>query len=265
MAYDTQELRNWAGHDLVDSEGAKIGTIEEIYFDDETGQPEFLSVATGLFGKNVSFVPLAGTTGQGDVLVSRWSKAKVKDAPNVAPDNHLSPEEEEQLYAYYDMGGTYSGQTQTTETTQSTQRADAAGTVGRDTSGPTTDNAMTRSEEQLRVSKTKREAGTARLRKWVETEHESQQVQVAREEVRVEREPITDANVGAAMSGPEISEEEHEVTLMEEDVVADTEVVPKERVRLDKAVVTETETVGADVRKERIDIDADADIETRKR
>jgi Domain of unknown function (DUF2382) len=83
-------------------------------------------------------------------------------------------------------------------------------TVGRDVSGPTTDDAMTRSEEELRVGTSQRERGRVRLRKYVTTEHEQITVPVQREEVRVEREPITDANLDAATSGPAISEEEHE-------------------------------------------------------
>jgi len=96
-----------------------------------------------------------------------------------------------------------------------------SGTVGHDTSGPTTDDAMTRSEEELEVGTTKRETGRVRLRKHVVTENVQTTVPVQREEVRVEREPITDANAGAALDGPEISEEEHEVVLH-----AETPVVP---------------------------------------
>jgi uncharacterized protein (TIGR02271 family) len=80
-------------------------------------------------------------------------------------------------------------------------------------------------------------------------------VPVSREEVRVEREPITDANVGNAMDGPAISEEEHEVTLHAERPVVEKEAVPVERVRLDKDTVTEQERVSADVRKEEIEVD----------
>jgi uncharacterized protein (TIGR02271 family) len=76
-----------------------------------------------------------------------------------------------------------------------------------------------------------------------------------REEVRVEREPITDANVGDATTGPDISEEEHEVVLHEEEVVAEKRTVPKERVRMDKDVEVEDRTVNEELRKEQIDVD----------
>jgi uncharacterized protein (TIGR02271 family) len=131
--------------------------------------------------------------------------------------------------------------------------------VGRDTSGTTTDDAMTRSEEELRVGTQTREAGRARLRKYVTTETQQVTVPVQREEVRVEREPITDANLDAATGGPAISEEEHEVTLHEEEVMVDKRAVPKERVRLDTETVTEERQVSDEVRKEQIQVDADPD------
>jgi hypothetical protein len=94
-----------------------------------------------------------------------------------------------------------------------TRDGDAAGTVGRDTSGPTTDDAMTRSEERLNVGTERQATGRARLRKYVTTENVTLSVPVQREEVRIEREPITDANPDAALSGPELSEVEHRLHL----------------------------------------------------
>ena len=124
-------------------------------------------------------------------------------------------------------------------------------------SGPTTDDAMTRSEEELHVGKTERETGRARLRKYVVEDEVTKTVPVRREEVRIEREPITDANAGAATDGPEISSEEHEVVLHEEEAVAEKRTVPKERVRLDKDVHTEDREVTDTVRKEQLDVDDD--------
>lgn len=116
---------------------------------------------------------------------------------------------------------------------------------------------MTRSEEQLRVGTEQVQTGRARLRKYVVTEQQSVQVPVSREEVRVEREPITDANRGDALTGADISEEEHEVVLHAERPVVDTEAVPVERVRLSTETVTDQETVTGQVRKENIEVDDD--------
>ena len=141
-------------------------------------------------------------------------------------------------------------------------RQDTVRGQGYDTSGPNTDEAMTRSEEELRVGTEKVEAGRARLRKYVVTEQQSVQVPVTREEVRVEREPITDANRGDALSGAAITEEEHEVVLHEERPVVTTEAVPVERVRLGTETVTDQETVTGEVRKEQVELD-DATTNTR--
>ena len=122
---------------------------------------------------------------------------------------------------------------------------------------------MTLSEERVEVGTQKREAGRARLRKYVVTENVTQTVPVQREEVRLEREPITEANRGAAESGPEISEEEHEVVLHEERPVVEKEAVPVERVRLDTETVTDDVTVNEEVRKEKLDADVDEDLPTR--
>jgi uncharacterized protein (TIGR02271 family) len=114
---------------------------------------------------------------------------------------------------------------------------------------------MTRSEERVRVGTEGVETGRARLRKYVVTENVTQTVPVSHEEVRVEREPITDANVGAAVDGPEISEEEHEVTLHAERPVVAKETVPVERVRMGTDTVTEQQTVNESVRKEQIEVE----------
>jgi uncharacterized protein (TIGR02271 family) len=220
-------------------------------------------------------VPLAGakTSADGNVTVG-YDKATIKDAPHIAEEGHLSPEDEQRLYRHYDLdyGDTDrvattgdSGYTDTNVTGRHADRRDVStgyddrdrGTVGHDTSGPTTDNAMTRSEERLNVGTETREAGRARLRKHVVTEQQQVSVPVSHEELRVEREPITDANRGDAYDGPSISEEEHEVTLRAERPVVSTETEAVERVRLGTETVRSEETVSGEVRKEEIEVDDD--------
>jgi uncharacterized protein (TIGR02271 family) len=116
---------------------------------------------------------------------------------------------------------------------------------------------MTRSEERIRTDTEMREAGRARLRKYVVSEQQQVDVPVTREEVRVEREPITDSNYDRTMNGPVFSEEEHEVVLNEERPVVSTEAVPVERVRLSKDQVQDEQTVNVDVRKEQIEMESD--------
>ena len=254
---DIDTVRSWQGATMVDPDGDKIGTIESIYVDDQTGEPEWALVNTGLFGTKSSFVPLAQASGTGDQVQVPYDKQLVKDAPRVDTDQHLSEAEEQELWRHYGLD--YDSEYATDRDGDGVYDRVRDTAVGRDTSGPTTDEAMTRSEEELRVGTTQRERGRARLRKYVTTETQQVTVPVQREEVRVEREPITDANLGAATSGPAISEEEHEVTLREETPVVEKRAVPKERVRLDKETVTEQEQVGGEVRKEQIEVEGDQD------
>ncbi len=247
------DLSGWRGHDVVDPSGDKIGEIEDIYLDEQTDQPEWLAVRTGLFGRRVSFVPLAEAQPSGDYVAVPYTKDQVKDAPHADPDEGLLSEREEaRLYEYY--GLPYS------DIKSDTGLPEAGGTSSAGYESAGSDDAMTRSEEELRVGTQQREAGRARLRKWVETEHVTTTVPVAREEVRIEREPITDTNIDQAVSGPEISEAEYEVTLREEEAVAGVETVPKERIRMETETVVEEQQVGADVRKERIEAEVDPDI-----
>jgi uncharacterized protein (TIGR02271 family) len=273
-----QQLTAWIGQPLHGRDGDKIGTISDIYMDEDTGQPEWLAVTTGMFGTRVSFVPLREASTSGDELRVPYDKSTVKDAPNAEADGRLSQEEEGRLYQHY--GLPYSEERSDSGLPDGGRRdvardVDARGgdvqvdadrgTVGHDTSGPTTDDAMTRSEEELRVGTTSREAGRVRLRKWIETEQVTTTVPVSRERVSIEREPITDANVDRATSGPELSTEEHEVVLHEEQVVVDKQVVPKERIRLGKEAVQDEQQVGAEVQKERIEVEGDVDPDAERR
>jgi len=239
------DVQTWQGRTAVDEAGEKVGTIEEIYLDRQTGEPEWVTVSTGLFGTRTTFVPIADAESTGEGVRLAYAKDHIKGAPNIDADGQLSTEEEQALYQHYGRGDydEWDGETDRS--------------VGEDTSGPTTDDAMTRSEEELHVGTERREAGRARLRKFVVTENVQTTVPVEREEVRVEREPITEGNVDQAVDGPAISEEEHEVVLHEEQPVVEKRTVPKERVRLERDTRTDEETVSDDVRKERIETEGD--------
>jgi uncharacterized protein (TIGR02271 family) len=274
--YTREDVLSWRGRDLVGSDGDKIGSIDDIYLDRETDQPEWAVVTTGLFGTKRTFVPLSDAETHENGIRVPFEKATVKDAPNIDPDGELSQSEERTLYQHYgrDYGAHDGGsgvldrdtaQTDLDAGTTGTTRGDVdvdrdstrgeVGGPGHDTSGRNTDDAITRSEEELRVGTTEREAGRVRLKKYVVEDQVTETVPVRREEVRVEREPITDANVDAALDGPDISEEEHEVVLHEEEVVAEKRTVPKERIRLEKDVETEQREVNETVRSERVDVD----------
>jgi uncharacterized protein (TIGR02271 family) len=245
--FDRNDVHRLHGATVRTTGGDRIGKVAQVYLDDQTGDPEWVTVRTGLFGTKESFVPLAVARFERGELVVDVSKAQVNGSPRVDEDGELSEDQEAEIYRYYgvsrgsahDTGRGYAG----------TRDRD------RDVAGRRTDDAMTRSEERLRAGTERVETGRARLRKYVVTDTEQVQVPVSREEVRVEREPITDANRDAAYSGQDISEDEHEVTLHAERPVVTTEAQPVERVRLDKERVTDTETVSGEVRKERVEVD----------
>ena len=251
------DVEQYIGRTAVDLEGSKIGKISQVYLDDRTGDPLWVTVSTGLFGNRESFAPISGAQFDGENVRLPVSKDTIKDAPNVDDDEHISASEQDALYDYYGYTG---GQAGFDDRGQAGYTQDAAQTAG-DTAGrrpASADDAMTRSEERLNVGKETVEAGRARLRKYVVTENVTRTVPVSHEEVRVEREPVTEANRDAALSGEPISEEEHEVTLQAERPVVEKEAVPVERVRLTTGTVTEDAQVSESVRKEQID-DVDVD------
>jgi uncharacterized protein (TIGR02271 family) len=179
----------------------------------------------------------------GDTVTVAYSKDVIKDAPNHDPDVELSTSDESELLRYYGLSTTGAPSTNTA--------GDA--NPGHDSSGPDTDDAMTRSEERMAVGTEQVQTGTARLRKFIVTEQVTQTVPVSHEEVRVVHEPITDANRDQALAGGELTEEEHEVVLHAERPVVTTETVPVERVRLDTETVQSEQEVTGDVRKEQIE------------
>jgi uncharacterized protein (TIGR02271 family) len=237
------------------SDGEKLGKIDAIYYDDATDTPAWAAVKSGLFGGHITLVPLTQASWDGDTLTVPFDKATLHAAPHHDPDATISAADEDELYRHYGIPGAPPAPAVDAPASERRVLTGTAGVQGRDTSGPTTDTAMTRSEEQLRVGTQTREAGRARLRKHVVTEHQQVTVPVAHEEVTLEREPITDANRAAAHDGPVISEEEHEVTLHAQRPAVATEAVAVERVKLGTETVTETETVGGEVRKEQIELD----------
>ena len=255
----TEQARDLIGATAVDSTGDKVGKVGQIYLDDQSGQPEWVSVHTGLFGTSESLVPLEGATTTHDGLQLGYAKALIKDAPSVDADQHLSPEEEQRLYAHYGLGyESYDATTTTSHETTTTGYDAGIDTTAGLATGTTTgmhadDDAMTLSKEELHVGTERREVGRARLRKYVVHDTETVTVPVTREEVRLEREPITAANIGDAVTGPDLTESEHEVVLTEERVVVAKETVPVERVRLEKETVVENQTVTEDVRHEEIE------------
>ncbi len=268
------DLAGLAGATMHGADGQKIGKIVDVYESTQAEDGTFVTVHTGMFGGHASFVPLAQASLQGKDVVVPYDKNLVKDAPRVQADQDLTSVEEDRLYQHYNLSpgspapqaeaaGAPGRHAEETAIPRGTQRQDSDGdgvfddvkdtAVGRDTSGLTTDDAMTRSEERLQVGTQRTETGRARLRKRIVTEQVSTTVPVSHDEVVVEREPITEANMPKATDGPALSEEEHEVVLNAERPVVAKETVPVERVKLGTQTITEQQQVEETVRKEQIE------------
>ena len=253
----THELDRLEGATVYDSDGDKVGTVEQIYLDDETGAPSWVTVNTGLFGTSESFVPLQQADFTGEGLRVGYDKETIKDAPRMEADRHLEPAEEDELYRYYGLSAP-GGQTGLAET----------GTpAGSPTTPPTTrtagdESAMTVSEERLEVGKERVQTGAVRLRKYTTTETESIEVPVTKEKLVVERSPAsgTTGTDGIVDEGEQVEE----ITLTEERVRVEKETVPVEQVRIGKETITEHQQVEEQVRKERVEVEGDVDPTVRR-
>ncbi|MEE4542863.1 PRC and DUF2382 domain-containing protein [Streptomyces sp. V4-01] len=320
-----EQISQVVGHPVHDSAGKKIGDARHMYLDDATGNPEWVTVKTGMFGNNETFVPTRSARLVQDHLEIPYDKDTVKGAPNVDVDSggHLSVEEERHLYSYYGLEGSGAagdgqGAAGTGKDTGMSggEKAGMAGAAGAAAgaaggrharSGPPADagtkgagmsgseagagagsaayaagrtgpaerlaadpakgegldESMIRSEEEMHVSVERRATGQARLHKFVDIEEVEETVPIRHEEIKVVREPITEAS-RSGLRGSDINEDEQIVTLHEEQAVIDTRVVPKERVRMRVEEHTEQKTVHGRVRKERIETDTSGMTDTGK-
>ena len=239
-AVTIDQLSEARGVAVYDAAGEKIGAVEEIFYDEQTRQPEWLGIGTGFFGTKRVLVPVQGADMREDGFYVPYAKDQVKDSPDIDEDE-ISQETEQQLYAHY--GLQYSE--------RSSESGLPEGAPGRE-SGQAGEASVTRSEEELEVGKREVDAGQVRLRKWVETEPVQADVELKRETARVTRERVDEP-----VSDAEIGEEEIEVPLRAEKAVSQKRTVAKERIGLEKDVETERETVGDEVRKERVEIEGD--------
>lgn len=338
MAKNVQDLLTATAYD---NNGDKLGDVNEVFVDDDSGQPTFVDVNHGLFGMANSLVPLRGHSIDGNNLTLAFAKDRIKDAPDFDSDKPLTPEQQTEIYNHYGISdashveGYTGGERPETAATNNTDtnagvgaagagvagagtadtsdderpHADFSGNVGDHESGVSStqntevpgntaeetaavgtnsvdtnrgdaasaanthsgadiadDGTLIRSEEHLNVDTERVETGEARLRKYVVTETQNVEVPVTREEVRVERTPISadEASAQATAGGIDADEsEEASVTLHEERPVVHKETVPVEKVNLTTEEVSDTESVTEEVRKEQIDADGVEDFDNK--
>ena len=242
-----ETLMSARGLPVHSTDGEKIGSVEEIFVDEQTNEPEWIGLGTGFFGTKRVIVPVKGADLRADAVYVPYSKDQIRETPDIDSDQ-ISQDTEAALYSHYGLD--YSERRSDTGLPKGAPQGQR-GTAGEED--------IVRSEEELQVGKRETEAGRARLRKWVETEPVEADVELRRERARVTREPI-----GQPVSGAEIGEQEVEVPLRREEPVVQKETVAKERIGLEKDVETERATVADEVRKERVEVETDVEKKTRK-
>lgn len=290
MGKNIKDLFNATAYD---KNGEKLGDVNEVFVDDQSGQPTFVEINHGLFGMNSSLVPLRGHDFSGDDLKLGFSKDRIKDAPDFDSDKPLTPEAQSDIFKHYGLdnardvtdykdsnldskrdvqagadkdhnltAGAGTAGAHADEKKADTHTTDAAATerkagVADDAAAARTNNdgELIRSEEQLNVNKERVATGEARLRKYVVTDTETVDVPVEREEVRVERTPINAEDAKNYNGSISGDSEEASVTLHEERVNVNKETVPVEKINLKKDTVRDTETHTEELRKEQIDTD----------
>lgn len=270
-----KNLKDLFAATAYDKDGDKLGAVKEIFVDDETGQPAFVEVGHGLFGMSSSLVPMRGHRFSGEDLQLAFSKDRIKDAPDVGTDEHLTREDQQRVWDHYQLSDTedterYRAEERAARDVDHRREAAAGAGAGAGVAGNrpghvaddrervsdrdrTEGDSMVRSEERLNVDKENVETGQVRLRKHVVKDTETVEVPVTREEVRVEREPISREE--AANVDSKLGDDEASVTLHEERVNVSKESVPVEKVNLGKETVRDTETHTEELRKEQIEAD----------
>jgi hypothetical protein len=96
-----RQWENLVGLTAVDAGGNQIGKVVEVYLNHVSGQPEWVTVSTGMSGNGESFAPLYNACVRGDQLILAVSRQLVKDAPSIDGDGSLSEAEISALYQYY--------------------------------------------------------------------------------------------------------------------------------------------------------------------
>ncbi len=105
-----ETLDRWIGLDVYGVSGEEIGEISDIYIDDVTNRPQWMTITSGWFGMNSHFAPIEGAEYRSGNIHIPFAKETVKDAPSLdADDDHLEPGEETRLFTHYEHAVVNSG------------------------------------------------------------------------------------------------------------------------------------------------------------
>jgi len=98
-----EDIKDWRGQDVVDSQGEKLGKLEEVYYDTESDVPAFGAIKSGLVGKHITLVPLAGATAGQSYIRVATAKDRFKDATSIDTDTELTSEAEAESYQHFGL------------------------------------------------------------------------------------------------------------------------------------------------------------------
>lgn len=273
VAEGSPDVRGW---DVKASDGQKVGEVHELMVDKTAGRVRYLDVevdktVAGSKGQHVLIPIGAAQLGKSDeqVTVNGIASSQIGALPPYTRQA-LTRDYETQVLQVFGTSRPTGPAAQGRDFYTAEQFDDSQFYGGRQSAGAMPmstgkagrddEKKLTLSEEELRVGKREASAGEVGVRKTVDTEHVQKTVPVSREEVTIERRPI---EAGAA-AGADIGEDEIRIPLTQEELVAEKRVVGKEEIVIKKQTVTEDQTVEADVRKERVDIDDQANRSSRQ-
>jgi stress response protein YsnF len=239
-----------------DRNGRPVGTITTVFLDDVTGEPTWVGLTSGQHAAPQAdevplIAPVTGSALTDGRLRLTVSADAVQSAPRISQPDRLTPAEETTLREHY-RGGT------STPGTTAGLAQDATQGLSPNTVGRIDDTAMTRSEEQLRVSTVVEPWTRAVLRIEEFTEEVMVPVTVTRQRAVIEHLPITTHTGapadGGLTDGGRSTSSTGWVTLYTEEPRVSVERVPAERVRLATSWVTEDTVVTDQVRREQVEL-----------
>jgi uncharacterized protein (TIGR02271 family) len=265
----------YAGYTVYDRHYEKMGEVDVLFLD-ENDSPEYLGVKMGFLGTRSTLIPfeMVRVNDARQVIEVAADKETLKNGPTFDDDREITPEFEEEVYAYYGLqltqtiantGSYYSdegtdvgtvgpgmtmGDTETGEFREHAAHDEGVHQSRGDDLADEDELRVQRIEEELTAGTRQRQAGSIRVRKRVRTDREHIEVPTRHEEVSVERVPVE----GEA-SEAEIGEDEIVVPVTEEEVVVHKRPVLKEEVRIRKDVVEETEVIEEEVRREEVEVE----------
>jgi uncharacterized protein (TIGR02271 family) len=250
------DLGRYIDYKVVDLNNEKIGTVDAIW-EDQAGQPSYLAIRTGWLGLGKAHVVPAHSAEVNEErrkIKLPYSAELVKAAPTFESADDITADSETQIRDYFSAAigsrGTYNEQY-----VDQPHRSKTARTEADD------DTTLRLKAEELRVGKREVEYGGVRLRKIVRTETVNQPVELQREEIVVERVPVSGQS--STVEDENFTDQEIYIPLRREEAVVEKTVRATEEVRVGKRRESDQRNVEETVRREDVEIDKQAGTDPR--